>query len=149
MRSFRHSFAVDAEISKVWCFYTNIKHLRVITPPGLDLSVVRSTDEQLVAGSEVWLTGRLVTRSNWHSKITSLEPYTYVDEMISGRFRIWKHSHIFQEAGNMKTEVIDEIDFELHYGFIGRMFESYVLKRLAETFAYREKATIAEFQNIK
>lgn len=149
MRSFRNSFVVDAEISKVWKFYTNIKHLGVITPPALELRVVRSTHEELVAGSEVWLTGKLVTRSNWHSKITALEPYTYVDEMITGRFKVWKHAHIFRKLGEARTEVIDEINFELHYGFIGKLFEPYVLSQLGKTFAYREKATKSELNKFK
>jgi ligand-binding SRPBCC domain-containing protein len=149
MRSFRHSFFVDAEISRVWEFYTDIRHLEVITPPELELRVIKSTNQVLTEGSEVWITGRLVTRSNWHSKITSLKPYEYIDEMITGRFRVWKHAHKFRAAGDRRTEVIDEIDFELHYGPIGKIFEGYVMKRLARTFAHRMMATKAEFERTR
>lgn len=149
MRSFRHSFFVDAEISQVWDFYTNIGHLEVITPPELQLRVIKSTNQVLTEGSEVWITGKLVTRSNWHSKITSLKPYEYIDEMITGRFRVWRHAHKFRAAGDRRTEVIDEIDFELHYGPIGKIFEGYVMKRLANTFAHRMIATKAEFEKTR
>ena len=148
MRTFRHSFFVDAEISKVWDFYRNIKHLEVITPPDLSIRVLKSTHQELERGSEVWLTGKLVTRSNWHSKITELKPFEYVDEMISGRFRVWKHTHKFIAAENGKTEVIDEIVFALHYGFIGRLFEGIVMNRLDRVFAHRKEATRAYFQKI-
>lgn len=147
MQSFRHSFVVDAPIEKLWDFYTRIKHLEVITPPSLKLRVLRFTDDQLKEGSEVWLTGNLMIRSNWHSKITVLKPYEYIDEMISGRFRVWKHTHKFQEVAGGRTEVIDEIDFELHYGPIGRLFEGYVRIHLGEIFAHRKEATIAEFKS--
>lgn len=141
MRTFHHTFTANADIDRVWKFYTDIGHLQVISPPRMQIQLVKSTHQQLVAGSEVWLTGILLTRSNWHSKITSLVPYEYVDEMITGRFRLWKHIHVFRKLGD-KTEVIDEIEFELHYGWLGKLFEGYVYSQLERIFAHRKQATI-------
>lgn len=141
MHKFRHVFTVNADIDRVWEFYTDIGHLQVISPPQMQLRLVKSTHQKLVQGSEVWLTGILVTRSNWHSRITSLAPYEYLDEMLTGRFRVWKHLHGFRKIGD-KTEVIDEVDFELHYGMLGRIFEGYVHSQLEKIFAHRKQATI-------
>jgi len=141
VRKFRHVFTVNADIDRVWEFYTDIGHLQVISPPHMQLRLVKSTHQKLVQGSEVWLTGILVTRSNWHSRITSLAPYEYLDEMLTGRFRVWKHLHGFRKIGD-KTEVIDEVDFELHYGMLGRIFEGYVHSKLEKIFAHRKQATI-------
>lgn len=141
MHKFRHVFTVNADIDRVWEFYTNIGHLKVISPTQMQLRLVKSTHQKLVQGSEVWLTGILVTRSNWHSRITSLAPYEYLDEMLTGRFRVWKHLHGFHKIGD-KTEVIDEVDFELHYGMLGRIFEGYVNSQLEKVFAHRKQATI-------
>lgn len=141
MRKFRHVFTVNADIDRVWEFYTDIGHLQVISLPHMQLRLVKSTHQELVQGSEVWLTGILVTRSNWHSRITSLAPYEYLDEMLTGRFRVWKHLHGFRKIGD-KTEVIDEVDFELHYGMLGRIFEGYVHSKLEKIFAHRKQATI-------
>jgi ligand-binding SRPBCC domain-containing protein len=141
MRKFRHAFSVNADINKVWEFYTDIGHLQVISPPHMRLQVVKSTHQKLVQGSEVWLTGILLTRSNWHSRITSFAPYEYVDEMLTGRFKVWKHVHGFRKSGH-GTEVIDDIDFQLHYGFLGMMFEGYVNSQLEKIFAHRKEATV-------
>src|SRR5919198_5423829 len=97
MRRFAHKFTVNTDIDRVWAFYTDIDHLQVISPPQMHLRLVNCTHKKLVEGSEVWLTGILLTRSNWHSKITSLVPYEYVDEMLTGRFRMWKHVHGFRK----------------------------------------------------
>jgi ligand-binding SRPBCC domain-containing protein len=140
VRTFHHSFTVDADIDKVWEFYTDIDHLKVVSPPRMQIRVVKSTHQKIVQGSEVWLSGILLVRSNWHSRITSLSPYEYVDEMLTGRFKVWKHTHGFSRAGG-KTEVVDEIDFELHYGLLGRLFEGYVHSQLEKIFAYRKQAT--------
>jgi len=147
MRRFLHRFTVKQGINKVWEFYTDVGHLQVISPPHMQLRLVKSTHQKLVQGSEVWLTGILLTRSNWHSEITSFEPYEYVDEMLSGRFRLWKHVHSFSEIDDNTTEVIDEIEFELHYGLLGRMFEGYVYSQLEKIFAYRKQTTIKALEN--
>jgi ligand-binding SRPBCC domain-containing protein len=143
LRKFYHTFTVNAGINRVWEFYTDIGHLEVITPPEMQLEIVRSTTgHKLAEGTEVWLTGVLVIRSNWHSKITSLKPYVYVDEMLSARFKVWKHVHAFRKIDEKTTEVIDEIDFELPYGFLGRMFEGYAYRQLEQIFEHRKQATI-------
>ena len=149
MMKFRHSFVVDADVDRLWKFYTDIKHLEVISPPSLELGIVKTTHQELEAGSEVWLRGKLLIRSNWHSRITSLSRYEYVDEMISGRFKVWKHVHRFDKLGDKKTEVIDEIEFELQYGFVGRIFEGYVHRQLEKVFAYRKAATVSAFNATK
>lgn len=110
------------------------------------LRLVKSTHQKLEQGSEVWLTGVLLTKSSWHSKITSLAPYEYVDEMITGRFRVWKHLHRFSKVDD-RTEVIDEIDFELRYGLLNRIFEGYVLSQLRKIFVHRREATIKALEN--
>lgn len=146
MRTFRHSFTVNADIDRVWEFYTDIGHLSIISPPRMQIRLVKSTHQKIVQGSEVWLTGILLTRSNWHSIITSLAPYEYVDAMLAGRFRVWKHVHAFRKQGDA-TEVIDEIDYELHYGLLGRLFEGYVYSQLEKIFAHRKEATKKALEN--
>ena len=146
MRHFRHSFSVNSEISRVWDFYTDMRHLEVITPPHLHLRVLKTTHQKLVEGSEVWLTGKLVWQSTWHSRITLLAPYEYVDEMLTGRFKVWKHIHAFRKTREKETEVIDDIDFELPYGPLGRLFEPFVVRQLQKTFEHRKIATRAELE---
>ena len=142
MKQFKNSFVIETDINLVWKFYTNIAHLQIITPKTMALQILKSQNDILQQGTEVWLSAKLVMKSKWHSKITYLKPYEYWDEMISGRFKIWKHLHKFNRIDEKKTQVIDEIYFELPYGLIGKLFENYVLKQLRDIFAYREKTTI-------
>lgn len=143
MKKFSYSFVVPADIDRVWDFYTDIGHLKVITPPEMRLSVVRTTSgTRLQEGMEVWLEGKLGIKSTWHSKITEMKPYVYVDEMLEGRFRIWKHTHAFERVDG-GTRVVDEIEFELRYGLLGRMLDGYAYRQLERIFAHRKVATIA------
>ena len=146
MRRFYHAFVVQADIDKVWEFYTGIDHLRVITPPQIKLQVEKSTTgSRLEEGTDVWLSGHYITTIRWHSRITRMQPFIYVDEMLQGPFKTWIHTHSFR-ATSGGTEVIDEIDFELPYGAVGRVFEGYVARQLARIFAYPKEATINVFR---
>lgn len=143
MKRFSHSFVVPADIDTVWAFYADIGHLKVITPPEMHLKVVRTTSgTRLQEGTEVWLQGKLGIKSAWHSRITEMKPYIYVDEMLEGGFRVWKHTHAFERADS-GTRVIDEIEFELRYGPLGRMLEGFAYRHLERIFAHRKVATIA------
>jgi ligand-binding SRPBCC domain-containing protein len=142
LRVFRHAFTVDADIGRVWDFYTDTGHLGVITPKQLKLKVEKSTTgTKLQQGTEVWISARLVTKSAWHSRITRMEPYTYVDEMLEGRIPHWKHTHVFRKSEG-GTEILDEIELELPYGALGRLLEGYALRQLSRIFQYRKQATM-------
>ncbi len=141
MKRFRHSFVVDSDIDKVWKFYTDINHLKIITPKRMKLEILKTTHESLEENAEAWLKANLVTNSQWHSKITYLKPYEYVDEMTSGRFKTWRHLHKFTKISDNKTEILDQIDFQLPYGILGQLFESYVMYSLSKIFEYRKQET--------
>jgi ligand-binding SRPBCC domain-containing protein len=142
LKKFSHSFVVPADLDKVWDFYTDLRHLEVITPPDIRLKVVKSsTDRKLQEGTEVWIEGNLVLKSAWHSKITEMKPYVYVDEMLDGLFKVWKHLHKFKSIQG-GTEVVDEIEFELRYGLVGRILEGYACRQLEKIFAHRKTATL-------
>jgi len=144
---------VNCPIDRVWQFYTDIKHLEIITPTEINLKITSATSQKLTQGSEFWFEGRIMMirkRSRWHSTISSYsvspQQYQYVDEMLTGPFKIWRHWHKFYDVDNnnnqKQTQVIDEIDFELPYGIIGKLFDGYAYRRLETLFCNRKLATI-------
>jgi ligand-binding SRPBCC domain-containing protein len=137
---------VNCPIDRVWEFYTDIKHLEIITPKEMNLKITDATSQKLAQGSEIWLEGKLmISKRRWHSIIKSLSPYQYTDEMLTGPFKEWRHIHSFYNSdinNNQKqTEVSDEIDFEMPYYPIGKLFEGYVYRRLHKIFDHRKAAT--------
>jgi len=57
------------------------------------------------------------------------------------RFSLWLKSLIKQ------TEVIDEINFEIPYGRVGKLFEGYAYAQLQKLFDHRKTATIRTLQD--
>ena len=111
----------------------------------MDLKIIDSTSQNIIHGHEIWASGKIIAkiRMTWHSRITSLKPYEYIDEMFAGPFKKWRHLHKFNDIdGKEKTEIIDEIEFELPYGILGKLFEGYVYKQLQKIFENRKISTI-------
>ena len=147
MKRFYHEFEVDCDIDKVWKFYTNIGHLKVISPDEIKLNLVHCSDEILKKDSVACFSGKLIINANWCSRITFFEKYEYVDEMVRNEnreppFKIWKHRHTFKELNSRKTGVTDQIQFELPYLILGKVLESFVLFKIGNIFKYRKLMTI-------
>jgi ligand-binding SRPBCC domain-containing protein len=63
------------------------------------------------------------------TKITAMtEGEHFTDEMTEGDFTHLKHDHHFKEIGN-GTVMIDIMDFGTPYGWFGRMFEKFYLRK--------------------
>jgi len=138
---------VDAPVGKVWDFYTDLHHLQVITPKRLDLKIIETSSNKITLGQTAYFSSKLLTRMTWKTKITACKPYTYVDEMSNALFKRWRHTHVFHKINENQTRVTDEIQFELQYGFIGKMFEWYAINKLHQIFAHRKHATIKALGN--
>jgi len=148
MRIFKHRFKVNTHIAKVWEFYTHIEHLSIITPKEVNLKVLNSTDKKFFQGTQFWIEGRiLLYTSKWHSIIKSITPYEYVDEMLSGPFKKWVHVHKFHDVELNQTEVVDEVEFELPYGTLGRILDGFAIDKLEKVFNHRKKTTIERLEN--
>ncbi|MFZ0512408.1 MAG: hypothetical protein WAM14_12435 [Candidatus Nitrosopolaris sp.] len=138
---------MNSPIDIVWEFYIDIKHLEIITPREIELKITNAISQKLTQGSEIWLEGKLmISKRRWHSIIKFLRLYQYIDEMLTGPFKKWRHLHKFYNINinyNQKqTEVIDEVDFEIPHSPIGKLFEGYANRRLQKLFDHRKVATI-------
>ena len=136
---------VNYSIDEVWNFYTDINHLEIVTPPNLKLKIMETSDREIVEGLRMTVSGRLALyNSKWYSKISLVDKskHKYIDEMVKGPFKKWKHVHLFSEIGKNQTVVTDKIEFELPFFFLGKLMEGYVENSLKKIFEYRKIQTM-------
>jgi ligand-binding SRPBCC domain-containing protein len=146
MKYLHNEFEVNSNIEKVWEFYTDLKHLEIMSPSDIKLHLIEITDKILKKGTVACFYGKIIISAQWCSKITFFEKYEYVDEMIQNGnkkppFRLWYHRHRFNEIDDCKTRVVDNIEFELSFGLIGKLLEFYVELKLLKIFKHREHVT--------
>ena len=67
-------------------------------------------------------------------KVTEFNnPNLFVDEMVHGDYKAYKHDHVFRKSGN-KTIMIDKFYFESPYGIIGKFVDLLFLKKYMTNF---------------
>ena len=143
MIKFIHKFIINEDIEKVWEFYTDIRHLEIITPKKLNLKIINTTNQKIILGQETILSAKIIImKRTWHSKIIYFQQYEYIDEMLEGPFMKWKHTHKFKRINKNKTEIIDEVEFSLPYGVFGKIGSIFFIKILRQLFEHRKDETI-------
>ena len=76
MIKFIHKFIINEDIEKVWEFYTDIRHLEIITPKKLNLKIITTTNQKIILGQETILSAKIIIiKRTWHSKITFFQQY--------------------------------------------------------------------------
>ncbi len=78
------------------------------------------------------------------SLISAMEIPTYfVDEMLEGKFKSFKHQHTFiQKKGFVIME--DNIQYETPYGIFGKIFDHFLLKKHLTKFISERNSFIKE-----
>lgn len=75
-----------------------------------------------------WETNYFIFTQLLTLKVTVLNaPSLFIDEMVRGEFKSYKHEHIF-EYHNEKTIMTDKFYFESSYGIIGKIVDALFLK---------------------
>jgi ligand-binding SRPBCC domain-containing protein len=102
-------------------------------------SSMKQSNEKAIAGKISGLIGlgEWVTWEAKHfginqqltSKITEFEsPDYFVDDMVSGAFKSFKHEHLFASE-EKETLMVDKFHFESPFGIFGRLANTIFLKR--------------------
>jgi ligand-binding SRPBCC domain-containing protein len=113
------------------------------------------TNEQAVAGvmsglirlneTVTWQAKHLFKQRRFTSKITAMEnPSFFCDEMTEGDFKKFRHEHHFKPADN-GVVMIDIIEFESPWSFIGRLFNKLYLKKYLQALLVKRNNTIKEY----
>lgn len=131
MGQYRHRFEVEASLTAVSNFHSDSRALRMLTPPPIwvQFHLVESLAEGSVADFSMWL-GLLPVR--WTAVHSQVTPHGFTDTQKRGPFKTWVHSHRFQELGNGRTAVVDDIEAEP-----GNLISRFMWLTLPVLFAYR------------
>ena len=113
------------------------------------------THEKVVAGkmtglidegeTVTWQAKHLYRERRFTSKVTEMNrPVSFVDEMIKGDLKSFRHEHHFKSADN-GTIMIDLVSFESPYSFIGKWFNKFYLKNYLEQLLIHRNKVIKEY----
>jgi ligand-binding SRPBCC domain-containing protein len=132
---------IPISLTKAWDFFSKPENLKLITPSYMSFKMLSRSDAgEMYPGMIITYTiSSLFNISiNWATEITQVKENKYfIDNQISGPYKIWHHEHHFEEIKN-GVEMKDILYYEMPFGFIGKlMYKIFIGKKIDEIFNYR------------
>lgn len=135
---FKTQRTVEQPITEVFEFFSNAHNLAVITPPNLHLEILTPAPIEMRVGTRIDYRLKLHgIPIRWQSEITEWNPpYGFVDEQRRGPYRLWRHTHTFEETEN-GVIVGDVVEYAVWgNGIVNKLF---VRPDIEKIFAYRSE----------
>jgi len=134
-------YEINAEISEVWSFFTNVKNIEKIMPTELNFNVNSRNPTNIYEGKIITFNTKILPFycANIVSEIKSISHEKYfIDQQISGPYKIWHHEHHFQKTQNNTTIIIEKIKYKLYLHPFSRILHKiFIRKKLAYIFRHR------------
>ena len=102
---------LDFPIEEVFEFFSNATNLERITPPELSFRILTPVPIEMRDGARIdYELSLFHIPFRWETEITSWRPNErFVDEQLSGPFRLWHHTHEFRES-TRGTRMMDTVN---------------------------------------
>lgn len=125
----------------VFDFFSRAENLERITPPWLGFRILTPPPIQLEEGACIAYSLRLHgIPLRWLTRIDEWDPpRRFVDVQLRGPYRVWRHTHTFEET-TLGTRIVDDVEYALPWGPLSRFFRPFVERDIRKIFDYRTKA---------
>jgi ligand-binding SRPBCC domain-containing protein len=126
-------------IDEVFAFFSDAHNLEEITPPWLGFKILSMSTASIEEGTTIRY--RLQLHGipiHWRTEICEWNPpHCFVDEQTKGPYKRWRHTHRFEAHGS-RTKMIDEVQYSLSFGVLGRIVHAVKVRRdVSRVFDYR------------
>jgi ligand-binding SRPBCC domain-containing protein len=142
VRRIERAQLVPLSLDDAFAFFADASNLEELTPPWLEFRILTPRPIPMRTGTTidyVLTLHRVAVR--WHTEIVEWEPRRrFVDAQLSGPFRLWEHTHVFEERPD-GTLIRDSVCYRMPYGPLGAVAHRLLIGRdLERIFDYRRDA---------
>lgn len=137
--------SIDADIETVFNLSRNIDIHLLSTHHTNEKAIAGRTSGLIELNETVTWRGKHFGFYLTHKSIISHFnfPNYFVDEMLEGRFKSFRHEHSFIFKNN-KTIMTDDIFYETPFGIFGRIFDKLILENYLTSFIKKRNQVIKE-----
>ncbi len=135
---FESQRTVEQPITEIFDFFSNAHNLAEITPPSMHLEILTRAPIEMGVGTRIDYQFKLHgIPVRWQTEITEWNPpHGFADEQRRGPYRLWRHTHTFEETEN-GVIVGDVVEYAVWgNGVVNKLF---VRPDIEKIFAYRSE----------
>jgi ligand-binding SRPBCC domain-containing protein len=140
---FKKESLINASAERVFAFHEAPDAFERLQPPWQETEIIQPP-ASLEVGTKVVL--RVKVGPFWQTMIAEHVEYEpgkmFADRLVKGPFSKWLHRHIVTPKGENACVLTDDIEYELPFGVLGRVFGGgFARKNLERLFEYRHRVT--------
>jgi len=143
----RRKVTLPSPVENVFSFFSKAENLNLITPPWLYFKILTPLPIMMKKNALIDYSIKLFGMNmTWQTEITAWQaPHRFVDSQLKGPYRVWEHTHIFEENEG-GTQMEDVIRYAVP-GFVlsPLVHFLFVRPRLEKIFAFREQKMLELF----
>lgn len=142
MPTFEKRTRIEASAARVFAFHEAPGAHARLTPPWSGQHIV-SPARSLAVGERAVLEVLGPLRLRFVAEHTALEPgRMFRDEQVQGPFARWVHTHRMEPDGDGACLLVDQVEYELPLGALGRIAGGPFVRRMLERlFEHRHRVT--------
>jgi|SRR5688572_16737975 len=137
---------IAAPLERVFDLSRNISLHKVSMQQTKDVAV-RGITAGLINKDEsvTWKGKHLFKTRVFTIKVTEMKPHEmFIEKIVRGAFKYFQHEHYFKQAEN-GTIIIDIINFETPYGWLGRTIDRIYLRGYLENMIAHRNDTVRQY----
>ena len=141
MRTIVKSTFINCTLNELFAFHMNVNNIEKITPSNIKVELLDNDMRKFECKIINIRTTKYFISNHWKIRIDKTEkPNILIDVAVQSPFKSWKHQHIFTQKGNV-SELKDIIEYEVGYGFLGKILAPFIDSEISLMFDYRHKET--------
>ena len=139
---------IPAAPREVHDWHAEPEALERLTPPWERVQVLERTGGLEDGALVTMRIGKGLLRLTWVAEHHDHVPgEQFVDVMVRGPFRSWRHTHRFFDDGEGGCRLLDHIEFTLPFGLLGRLLLGRLMSaKIRRTFEWRHRTTVEAFR---
>ena len=142
---------VSKEIGLLWDFFRKPTNLNKLTPEDVHFKIKSAKSDDFYEGKIISYKIKpfKLLALNWVTEISQIKEGSYfIDNQISGPYKMWRHEHHFKDNHNGTTEIIDKVKYKVPFYIVGKlMHKMFIRKKLFNIFMFRQKQINNLFNN--